>query len=576
MTRLNRKSWNQFVSLTIPYWVSDQKWTPIGLSSLLVVLLLAYTQFSVIFNQKLGEFTSALAAEDAERFWRNLRIFLLLLIVAVPVNAFYYFVRDKLSICWRRWLTTRLLGDYFSNRAYYHLTGHPTIDNPDQRIADDINTFTQKALSFLLIALNGLMQLVAFSAVLWSLSKILVAFLIGYALMGTIITIVVFGKGLTVLNYLQLKREADFRFSLIRVRENAESIAFYGGEDREKELVLKRFGRAFVNYNKLIGWQLFLSMFQYANSYASYLLPYFVLAPAILAGQLEVGSVVVAGGAFSACLVALNLVIDNFDSLSKFAAGIDRLDSFKKAVTAPIESNATDTIQYQVSKDVKLENVTLQIPHGHRVLIDDLSFNLTPGVNLIISGPSGCGKTSLLRAIIGLWNQGAGTIARPSLDELLFLPQRPYLIQGDLRSQLLYPRLDMAVTDDELRHALKLVQLPHLLESASSLSTEADWSKVLSIGEQQRLSFARLFLIRPKFAFLDEATSALDPKNEDHLYRELRKTDTTFISISHHEAVTAFHEVELELIGDGSWRWRTLSSTRGSGRPIPRNGAKSW
>ena len=539
------------------------------------MLLLAYTKFSVLFNQELGEFTSSLATQDADRFWTNLWFVLTLLVFMVPLNAFYYFVRDKLSIYWRRWLTTKLLGDYFDNRAYYHLTAHPTIDNPDQRIADDINTFTQKALSFLLIALNGLLQLIAFSAVLWSLSKILVAFLIGYAFMGTIVTIVVFGKGLTVLNYLQLKREADFRFSLIRVRENAESIAFYGGEDREKELVQQRFGRAFVNYNKLIGWQLFLSMFQYANSYASYLLPYVVLAPAVLAGKLEVGSVTVAGGAFSACLVALNLVIDNFDSLSKFAAGIDRLDSFKKAVVAPSESSATESIQYQVSKELKLENVMLQVPHGRRVLIDDLSFSLAQGTNLIISGPSGCGKTSLLRAIVGLWGHGTGTIGRPNLDELLFLPQRPYLIQGDLRSQLLYPRLDMAVTDEELEQALKLVQLPHLVESASSLLTEADWSKVLSIGEQQRLSFARLFLIRPKFAFLDEATSALDPKNEDHLYRELRKTDTTFISISHHEAVTAFHEVELELIGDGSWRWRTLSSHRGAGRTMPRNGVKS-
>lgn len=564
--RLNRQTWNQFVGLAKPYWFSEQKWFPRVMTAFLILLLLAYTHFSVVFNQQLGEFTSSLAAGDGDRFWKSIRLFLFLLILAVPINAFYYFVRDSLANRWRQWMTSKFLGEYFHNRAYYELSSSPTIDNPDQRISEDINTFTQKTLQFLLIAVNGLMQLLAFSAVLWSISKLLVAFLLCYALIGTVITIAVFGKGLTLLNYLQLKREANFRFSLVRIRENAESIAFYQGEGKELSLVASRFGKAFTNYGKLIWWQLFLSMFQYANSYASYLLPYVILGPAILAGELEVGTVIEAGGAFAACLTALNLFIDNFDGLSKFSAGINRLDSFHRAMANDDNSQSLEeTIVHEVGAELRLEHVTVQVPGHERVLIDDLSLTVGQGDHLVISGPSGCGKTSLLRSIIGLWDHGSGLIVCPKLDDVLFLPQRPYMIPGSLRSQLLYPRLDLPIGNDKLRQILTVVNLEHLAAADDALNNEADWSKVLSIGEQQRLSFARLLLIRPKYAFLDEATSALDPDSEEKMYGHLKETDTTFISISHRPAIHKYHRLDLELLGDGAWRLKNVQSQGGAG-----------
>lgn len=566
MVRFNRKTWNQFTQIALPYWTSKQKWTPISLSFVLVVLLLAYTNFAVMFNHKLGSLASALAARDVQRFWFDVRVFLLLLLLAIPISAFYYYVRDKLAILWRRWLTTRFLGDYFARRAYYNLNADAAIDNPDQRIAEDINTFTQRSLQFLLITTNGLMQLLAFSVVLWSLSRVLVGILIVYAFVSTFTAIFAFGRGLTILNYLQLKKEADFRFSLVRVRENAEAIAFYQGEKQERDLVSHRFAKAFINYNKLIWCQLFLSMFQYANSYAAYLLPYAILAPAILAGELEVGAVIEAAGAFAACLVALNLVVDNFDSLSKFAAGISRLDSCRealdKAAAGPDEAEA---IQSAVGDQIKLDHVTIKIPRQDRVLIEDLSVTVAAGEHLLISGPSGCGKTSLLRAIMGLWNHGTGTIERPKLADLLFLPQRPYMIPGSLKSQLLYPRLDTDASDDELREKLAAVQLPHLIEAQDALSVEADWSKVLSVGELQRLSLARLLLIKPKYAFLDEATSALDQETQEKIYQLARDTGTTLVSISHHASVRHFHTFELSLTGDGSWKIEPISRRR---RPV--------
>jgi putative ATP-binding cassette transporter len=559
MSRVDCRSWRQFLTLARPYWVSDRKWLPWGLAALLIVLLLTYTHFSVVFNRLLGDFASALADRDDGRFWSGMRHFLLLLILAVPVNAFYYLVRDKLALNWRQWMTGHFLGGYFSNRAYYGLAAQPAIDNPDQRIAEDINTFTQRTLQFLLVVVNGLMQLVAFSAVLWSLSKVLVSFLVLYALMGTVVTLLVFGRGLTVLNYLQLQREANFRFSLVRIRENAESIAFYRGEQEERAVAERRFGQAFLNAGKLIWWQFFLCMFQYANSYASYLLPYAILAPGILAGELEVGTVIQASGAFSACLLALNLIIDNFDGLSKFVAGIDRLDSFQKAIHE-VAATAADqeAIQHKVGDELRLERVTLPLPQSDRVVIKNLSLSVPPGTNLLITGPSGCGKTSLLRAIVGLWSQGQGTIVRPRFEDVLFLPQRPYMLPGSLRSQLLYPRLERHASDAELLDMLDVVQLGHLKEGDDPLAQEADWGKVLSLGEQQRLSFARLLLLRPKYAFLDEATSALDAYNEANLYRELSAAGSTAISISHHASVRKYHRVELELLGEGLWRIRLV------------------
>jgi putative ATP-binding cassette transporter len=559
MMQLDRRAWSQFLALARPYWVCERKWTPWGLTALLIALLLTYTHFSVVFNDLLGDFASALADRDGDRFWAGMRLFLVLLILAVPVNAFYYFVRDKLALLWRQWMTSQFLGGYLQNRAYYGLAAHPSIDNPDQRVAEDINIFTQRTLKFLLILANGIMQLVAYSAVLWCHSRVLVAFLVLYALAGTAVTLLAFGKGMTVLNYLQLQHEANFRFSLVRIRENAEAIAFYRGESEERAHVEHRFGQAFLTAGRLIWWQLFLNMFQYANSYAAYLLPYAILAPAILAGELEVGTVIKASGAFSYCLAALNLVIDNFDGLSKFAAGIDRLDSFQKALQeAGAAAPGREAIRQRVGDELRLERVTLRLPHSDRVVVKDLSLQLPPETNLVITGASGCGKTSLLRAVVGLWDRGHGTITRPRFEDVLFLPQRPYLAPGSLRSQLLYPRAAGARTDEDMLRALDLVQLAHLKDGAEPLAAEADWGKVLSIGEQQRLSFARLLLVRPRYAFLDEATSALDPSNEANLYRLVSALGITVVSISHHAAVRKYHKLELELLGQGLWRLRRV------------------
>ena len=546
----------RFSAIAAPYWFGEEKWQARGLLVLLVLLLLGQTGFAVLFNQLTGEFTSALAAKNSVRFWTAIKECLVILIVAVPIYAFYYYVRDKLAIYWRRWLTRHFLGSYFGNRAYYELNANTEIDNPDQRIAEDINTFTQRSLYFLLVLIGAVLQLIAFSGVLWSISTELVFFLVIYAIVGTAVTLLVFGKVLIGLNFYQLKKEANFRFSLVRIRENAEAIAFYRGEAQESWQAGQRFNEAFSNYSKLIKAQLNLNLFQYGYSFMTIILPSAIIAGRVLSGELEVGRAIQAAGAFAAILSALTLIVDNFESLSRFAAGIDRLDSFAKFLAAK-DANPTqakDSIDLVEDTHLSIENLTLQTPNHERTLIKHLSLTINPGEGVMIVGASGCGKSSLLRAIAGLWRSGSGRIIRPDTGEMLFLPQRPYMLLGSLRYQLLYPKQDRVIKDDELLRLLERVNLPDIAARLGGLNAELDWAKVLSVGEQQRVAFARVLLAAPRYAILDEATSALDIANEDSLYRQLAGSNTTLVSVGHRSSILKYHSQVLELDGNGGWQ----------------------
>jgi putative ATP-binding cassette transporter len=494
---------------------------------------------------------TALAEKNLPEFNKALLLYLGAFVVATPVSVFYSFIRKKLGINWRLWLTTHFLGKYFANRAYYHVNDDKNIDNPDQRISQDISSFTVTSLGFLSILFFSLVQLISFVGILWTISVTLVLVLVAYAVIGTVVTMF-FGKRLINLNFQQLRREADFRYGLVHIRDNVESIAFYRGEDREKNQVKERLREAIGNLRMLIGWERNLEFFTKGYEYLILVLPIVVMAPLYFSGQIKFGVVTQAESAFVQVLGALSIIVSQFEQLSNFAAGITRLETFATALDQPVAKATAEApvIESREDSRLALEHVTLQTPNYQQTLLRDATAEVPPGKGLLIAGASGAGKSSVLRAIAGLWNAGEGHISRPPLKEMLFLPQRPYMVLG----QLLYPHLEQEASDDELRAILEKVNLADLPERVGGFDAEMDWGHLLSLGEQQRLAFARLLLTRPHYAVLDEATSALDVTNEAQLYRQLQGSGTTYVSVGHRPSLLAYHDKVLELRGGGDWR----------------------
>ena len=591
MQRFNLQIFQRFWTIAKTYWFSDEKWKARGLLLLIVLLLLAYTGLSVVLNNQRGELISALSAKNESRFWQTVIIFIGVLVVYAPLLAAYTYLRDRLGLAWRRWLTTDFVERYFAERAFYRIKQFShDIDNPDQRIAEDVKNFTQESLTLALVLSDSVLEIIAFSGVLLGISRELVIFLLGYAVIGTLVTVGVFGQPLVRLNFEQLKREANFRFSLVRVRENAEAIAFYQGEAQESAQVNNRFMAAFDNYKRLLGWELGLNGLTNAYEFIPFVLPALVVAPGIFSGDIEVGKVSEAQGAFIRVFFSLNLIVARFQSLSAFGAGIDRLYDFATSLggvkelekreesvlekdaqkeDAPEEHTQKENTQKDVSchhpvircemaDELALQNLTLQTPNYQRTLIENLSLVLDAQSSLLVVGPSGCGKSSLMRAIAGLWNSGTGVIQRPQLEHLLFLPQKPYMILGSLRQQLLYPYPEVKLDDNQLKLALQQVNLPDLDKRFGGLDAEEEWSDVLSLGEQQRLSFARVLLHQPTYTILDEATSALDRDNEKQLYNHLATTKTAYLSVGHRQSLEDYHQAILRLAEDHTWQLKPL------------------
>lgn len=559
MERLNFKIFRRFWAIAKPYWLGREKWKALGLLAFLSILLIVATRLFVRLNREGGNFVSALADLDGERFWHTVWIYLGLLAIYVPILTGYRYLREKLGLFWRKWLTEFYLERYFDRRSFFDLLDRPDIDNPDQRLSEDIRSFTQDSLFFVLVFVESLLQIIAFSIVLWNISHLLVYVLVAYSLIGNAITVGFFGKILVRLNFEQLKKEANFRFNLVRVRENAESIALYQGETREIDSAKNIFMDLYHNFNRLILWrESGLGLVIYPYQLAIYIIPAIAIGPSILAGELEIGKLQESSGAFISIFNSLNQIVTKFEDLTKFTAGIDRLYTFEDYLAQPrrirdsLPETAT-TIDIIEDYCLQLDRLTLQTPNYQRVLCRDLSFALQPGQGMLVIGSSGCGKSSLLRAIAGLWNAGSGRIIRPPLEEMLFLPQRPYMIMGTLREQLLYPRGDRNIENEKLQDILQQVNLPDLDQRYGGFDAIENWSEHLSLGEQQRVSFARILLNRPNYVILDEATSALDIENEKRLYHNLLASQTTFISVGHRPTLKQYHQWILELSETQEW-----------------------
>lgn len=549
MTSINRKGWKRLLRLASPFFFSEVRWKARGLLALLLALSVSIKAFDVVMSYIGRDFMTALSLREQDKFMTNLYYYLIAFGVAIPLSVFYRYTEERLALIWRRWFTHHTLESYFANKAYYRLGWYKKIDNPDQRIEEDIRSFTATSLSLFLIFLQSGIALFAFVGVLSSISWTLTVTAIGYAAVGSVVTFFL-GRPLINLNFEQLRREADYRYKLIKVRDNSESIAFYRGETKEKTRVRQKLKDVLRNMLRIINRNRKLNFFTTGYNYLVIILPTIVVAPLYLRGEIEFGVVTQSAVAFSHVLNALSIIVTNFGSLSAYAAVVRRLGVFSEVLeeaSAPKPSRNVSDGPY-----VKLSHVTILTPDTSRTLINDLSVEVQSG-GLLICGPSGCGKSSVLRVLAGLWDPKSGEITRPPLAESMYVPQRPYLVIGSLRNQLLYSESRSGFTDAELLEVLKQVDLEGMFHRVGGFEATVDWSATLSNGEQQRMGLARLMLAKPKYVFLDEATTAIDEKGEEKIYSQIRTFAKTVVSVGYRSNLQRFHDSVLELHGDSSW-----------------------
>ena len=551
-----REAWK----LAWPYWRSEEKWSAIGLAVAVVALNLTQVYLNVRFNLWNRDFYDALQEYDWPRFWWQFAVFCMLAAIWVAVGVYQLYLRQILHIRWRRWLTERSLKAWLGHQAYYRIQiDQSTTDNPDQRIADDLDSFATLTISLSMGILSSVVTLGSFILILWGLSPTLSIPLGGhvvtipgylvyaafvYAAVGTWLTQKI-GRPLVGLMFNQQRFEADFRFSLVRLRENAESVAFYRGEGHEYDVFDHRFGRVVGNWWSLIRRRKRLSWFTTGYSQVAIIFPFLVAAPSYFAKTIQLGGLMQVISAFGSVQESLSFIISSYTSIAEYQAVVERLAGFHGRIGAIANAQPQDrSIAIERGgAGIEVGPLDLDFPGGGAL---QRNVSLAGGAEnpVLITGPTGSGKSTLLRAIAGLWPFGHGRI-RVAEGPVLFLPQRPYLPLGTLADALKYPG-SVRPDRETLANALRAVGLAHFVDC---LDEDSNWAQRLSGGEQQRLGFARVLLMRPEIVFLDEATSALDEASETALYRMLREADwhPTIVSVGHRRTLTRFHHSVVDL-----------------------------
>lgn len=560
------------LALAVPYFNSEEKWKARGLLAAIIALNLAAVYMLVLLNEWNRVFYDALQNKDQATFWRELGRFTYLAFGFIIIAVYRFYLRQVLEMRWRNWMTKHYLDRWFANKAFYQLelnrfakgTDAPP-DNPDQRIADDLNMFTSATLGLSMGLLSSVITLVSFVGILWTLSGsfsfdfngsaytipgFMVWMAVLYCAIGSVLAHYI-GRPQIRLNFQQQRVEADFRVHLVRVREYSESIALDRGEPVERQHLGERFGAVLDNYWKLIKAQKRLIWFTNGFGQAAVVFPFIVAAPRFFSGAIQLGQLMQISSAFGRVQDSLSWFVDNYDALAAWRATTDRITSFEESFqalqTAPLESGAstdTDTLQ--------IDTLDLALPGGV-ALMSAGGLSLKAGDRLLVKGPSGSGKSTLFRALAGIWPWAKGKLQKPADFEqrVMFLPQRPYFPVGSLRKALAYPEPADRYGDDQLRQALHDALLPNL---AGRLDEEDSWGQKLSGGEQQRLAVARALLKQPRWLFVDEATSALDEAAERTVYERLQALvsaqNGALVSIAHRPAVAAFHTRRWELTPD--------------------------
>jgi putative ATP-binding cassette transporter len=553
--------------IAAPYFRSEDKWMAGGLLAAVIVIELAVVGLSVLFNRWNNVFYNALQEKNYDVFTYQIGYFCFLAAIYIALKVYQLYLNQWLQIRWRRFMTDRYLGGWLSDANHYRMQLQgDAADNPDQRIAEDTQLFVDRTLTLGIGLLSSAVTLGSFVFILWGLSADAPLHLFGqdiaipgylvwgaliYAVFGTVLTHLI-GWPLVGLNFQQQQFEADFRFNLVRARENAEQIALLSGESVERSRLSSRFQRVVENWLGIMQRTKKLTAFTASYSQASIIFPYILVAPAYFADKVQLGGLMQTASAFSSVQDALSFFISAYRTLAEWQSVVARLDGFEASIAgATALAKEADIVQAAPAGDgaIELEKLLVNLPNGAPLVSAD-GFSFRGNERTLVTGPSGSGKSTLFRAIAGIWPFATGTIDIPAKATLMMLPQRPYFPVGSLHAAVAYPAPATAFSPQQLAEVVTAVGLPAL---APRLNEEAHWNRTLSLGEQQRLGIARALLHTPQYLFLDEATASLDEPSEAALYRLIEETlpATTVVSIGHRSTLEAFHQRNVTLVRDG-------------------------
>lgn len=554
--------------IAIPYFRSEDKWAGRALLAAVVSIELALVAIDVLLNQWSNRFYTGLQEKNWDVFVREIGYFCIIAACFIALAVYQLYLNQWLQIRWRRWLTRHYLGEWMDGANHYlmQLQGDAA-DNPDQRIADDVRLFIERTLDIGLNLLNSVVTLFSFVIILWGLSAAAPLNLFGqefaipgylvwgaliYAIFGTALTQWI-GSPLVMLDFRQQRFEADFRFNLVRARENSEQIALLRGENAERQKLWERFNNVVENWYGIMSRTKRLTAFTSSYAQAAVVFPYILVAPAFFSGKIQLGGLTQTASAFGSVQKALSIFVTIYRTLADWRAIIARLDGFEASIAAARELAASresiGVVASDGGKTIDLKGLTLHLPNGTPLVSAD-GFSLRAGERTLVTGPSGSGKSTLFRAIAGIWPFGSGSIAIPTGARVMMLPQRPYFPIGSLHGAIAYPGESETFSADRIREALAMVNLPQL---GARLEEDGHWNRMLSLGEQQRLGMARALLHAPDYLFLDEATASLDEPSEAALYRLLAEKlpNTTIVSIGHRSTLEAFHQRFVTMVRDG-------------------------
>ncbi|MFZ4701200.1 MAG: ABC transporter ATP-binding protein/permease [Candidatus Methylumidiphilus sp.] len=553
---VNRQIWLRFVEVVKAFVTSNVGGKAIWLSIALIALLLAVNGFNVVNSYVGRDFMSAIAERDQKTFiWQGI-LYVGVFAVSTVVAVLHRYAEDNLGILFREWLTKHSINGYIDNRTYYRLKVEGDVENPDERIADDVRTYTVTTLSIVLMLLNASVTVIAFSGVLWTISPPLFFIAITYALLGSILAIK-FGRPLIGLNSKQLDKEADFRSALIHVRANAESIALSRREGRLKARLLQRVDALADNLRQTFVVSRNLNFFSTGYFNLVQIIPIIIVAPLFFQAKVEFGVVTQSAMAFAQLVGAFSLIVSQFGTISSFTAVLSRLNRLWEAMDHPHDGiDSKIEIIETTDRQITYENLTLRSLDNDRLLLKSLSLSIPHGTRLLITGPNEDAKLALFRATASIFDRGEGKIIRPSLDSIRFLPQRAYLYPGTLRELLMRSGEEHTISDERMLTTMRELGLGAVLSRVGGLDVEQDWESLLSLGEEQTLAFTRLVLAAPQFAFLDRVYTALKPDQAAQLLLMLSLNSITYVALDEATNMPQLYDAILEIEVDGSWKVR--------------------